>query len=211
MSGPLVHNRLYAGLSFLHKKQGGYIENKLTKDRYNDDRTTGVKGDLLWTPSDPWEVSLGVAYSKYDGDYSETYLPTNRAAAAAVGTDFEEWQTDTGWEGDCDVETWAPHMKVSYAGGNYKIISVSAYRKATQEFDFDPYLSPVTGYLGYIDHTAETFTQELRVQSDDDEASNLQWLGGYSFNDFERKEKLGWALTATPSQMNFFKDATLEG
>ncbi|WP_321529899.1 TonB-dependent receptor [uncultured Desulfuromonas sp.] len=211
VSGPLVHNTLYAGLSFLHKKQGGYIENKLTKDRYNDDRTTGVKGDLLWTPSDPWEVSLGVAYSKYDGDYSETYLPTNRAAAAAVGTDFEEWQADTGWEGDCDVETWAPNMKVSYDGGDFKIISVSAYRKATQEFDFDPYLSPVTGYLGYIDHRAETFTQELRVQSDDDEASNLQWLGGYSFNDFERKEKLGWALTATPSQMNFFKDSTLEG
>ena len=211
LSGPLMADRLYGTLSFLNKNTGGYVENLVTGDQYNSDQTTGLKGDLRWTPGTAWDITLGLAYTKYDGDFSETYLPTTEAAAAAVGTTYEEWQANTDWEGDSEVETWAPNLRVTYDAGAFTIASISAYRDASQEFDFDPYLSPSAGYLGYISHEAETFTQEFRLQSNEDENSNLEWLGGYAFNDFERHEKLGWGLISNPENLYIFKDSTLNG
>ncbi len=210
LSGPLVDDALFGGLSLMVKSQGGYIKNTRTDDLYNSDRTMGMRGNLRWTPNTAWEMSFGMAYTDYDADYSETYLPTTRAAASHLGLEFKKWEIDTDWEGKSEVKTLAPSLNVKFDGGSYTVTSISAYRNSRQEFDFNPYVT-TGGTLGVINHDANTFTQELRLQSDAGESSNLEWMGGYFLNVFERDMQLGWALTSSPSAKTYFKDSKLKG
>jgi len=192
-SGPLVEERLSGGIAFSAQGQGGYVKNVHTGDRYNEDRTFAARGNLVWTLSEAWKIFTGVAYSDLQADNGFLRLPFDQRSASLLGQNKKAWQSDIDWEGNTTVKTLAPNLKINYDGGPVDVIAVTAYRNTNQEFDFDLDQTPRDGGYARFKNELETFSQELRVQSDNESESPLQWMAGYFYSAFDRHLTSGMA------------------
>lgn len=201
-SGPLVEGKLAGGLAFMTERQGGYVKNNHTGDNYNSDTKTGVRGSLVWTPSDAWDVTMGLTYTKVDADYGFIYLP--------MSSD-KEWEMDQDWEGESEVETWAPNLKITYDAGSVDLVSITAYRHTDHYLDYDYDLTSSPNWFAVGVNDSQNFSQEFRVQSSADQGSSLEWVAGVFHYSFERDVERGWGSPATPSAVTLFIDTNLKG
>lgn len=190
-SGPLVSEKLFGGLAMMVKKRGGYIENLYSDDRYNDETLSGARGSLVWTPVDSLKLTAGLAYTDVDAKGAAILLPMNEAAAARLGQSYGEWETDINDEGFNRVQNLAPNLKIDYDAGMADIVSVSTYRKSKQDFEYDFDLTNIAALIGVNEATSESWSQELRVQSKDDNNSRFQWMAGYYHSAFTRNQAIG--------------------
>src|SRR6185436_14519166 len=94
------------------------------------------------------------------------------------------------FNGFVDTDTWGAALKGSYQNEIVKVTSISSYRNwkqnLLQDFDF----SPFPARLGFTVPELDQWSQELRVQSND-ETKNLKWLGGIYFSDANTKGNSG--------------------
>lgn len=209
VSGPLVADRLYGGLALMGKERGGYIKNLYTDDRYNDETLTGARGAVVWTPVDSLKLTAGLAFSNVDATGGSILLPMDKAAAARVGQDYEEWETNVDDEGFNHVQNVAPNLKISYDTGFFDLVSVSTYRKSMQDFCFDFDLTNASNLIGESEATSESWTQEIRIQSKDENNSPFQWTTGYFHSAFTRDQNMG--IGAPSAAIPLMLDATLRG
>lgn len=208
-SGPLVPGKLFGGLALMGKKQGGYIKNLNTDDRYNDETLSGARGSLVWTPIATLKVTAGLTFSDVDGTGGTILLPMDGAAAARVGQKYEEWEANLDNEGSNQVQNVAPNLKVSYDAGFADLVSVSTFRKSTQDFEFDFDLTNAPNLIGTSEASSESWTQEIRAQSKDDNNDHFQWVAGYFHNAFTRKQDMGVGNPSAPIPLML--DAELSG
>lgn len=213
VSGPLVEDKLSAGVAAMFREQGGYVYNQFTGERYNTGRNTGLKGNINWTPSKAWDIAAGLVYSKNDSEYGSISVPYNEAAAMSLpdGQQFGKWKVNHDWDGGTDVETWAPHLKINYAFDALELTSTSAYRSSSQEFDYDMDLTSIPALFGIITGDFKSFTQELRIQSKADEQADFEWLGGYFYHYFDRQQLFGTGSPMNPSVITPNIDAEMDG
>lgn len=213
ISGPIKEGVLKGGLSLMQSGQEGYIYNSYNSDRYNRDKKTGLSGTLSWTPTKAWDISGGLAYSKADENNGHVKVPYDEAAAAALpdGQSYGEWKTNIDHEGNTDVETWAPHLKILYQLDSVEFTSVTAYRNSSQQQDFDIDLTSQPNGYGYAKGKFKTLTQELRVQSTTGDQDDYKWLTGYFFHDFDRKQLLAMGAPPVPYTFMPFIDSRLQG
>jgi len=191
VSGPLVTEKLFGDLALMVKRQGGYIKNLYTDDRYNHELLSGARGTLVWTPVDRLKMTAGMSYSNVDAKGSAIMTPMNGAAAARLGQRYEKWQSDIDDEGYNRVQNLAPHLKIGYDAGIAEIVSVTTYRKSKQDFEYDFDLTSAPTTIGVSEASSESWSQELRLQSKDENNSHFQWLAGYYHNAFTRNQAVG--------------------
>jgi len=213
IGGPIVEEKLSGSLAFMSRTNGAYILNQANDHRYNDDRNIGLKGNFSWTPTGSWDISGGLNYSKAAGNYGFIYLPYDGAAATKAGQADAKWQTNIDEEGDSHVETLAPHLKVNYKLDDMEITSITAYRRTQHEFLMDMDLTPMPIMWGGAQSEFQTLSQELRVQSLNDESSPLEWMAGYYFYTFNRDQFYDGVRMVAPGvhAPMVFNDAKLRG
>lgn len=139
--------------------------------------------------TDRLNVSAGITYTDIAANYGYLYEPIDEAAARKLGRSHDKWTVDVDEEGDSKLQTIAPHLKVDYEFDAMELVSVSTFRNSTQRFYFDLDFTPANMMYGWSRGHFNAFSQELRLQSTDEE-SNLEWLGGYFFHAFERKQTI---------------------
>lgn len=212
LSGPLVEETLSAGVAFMSKKNGGYIKNNYSGDLYNSDSSYGGRGSLVWTPSKDWDITLGASYAEFDSDASHVYVPMTDAAAAAMGMDKKKWENNLDKEGFGETQSLSTNLSMTYDAGPMEVVSVSTYSQTDLSYQYDGDAS--TGgfaYFANVGGDTENYSQELRLQSQEDEDSPLEWLVGYYFYQFERNQTFGSAFNATPSAVTPGLDTRLRG
>ncbi len=208
-NGPLIADKLYGGLALMGKGQGGYIKNRHTDDLYNSETLSGARGTLVWTPTDSLKLTAGLAFSDVDGTGGCILLPLDKAAATRAGQKYEKWKIDVDDEGSNQVQSLAPNLKINYDAGFADLISISTYRKSTQDVSYDFDLSSASLLIGESEATTETWSQELRVQSKDENNSHFQWVAGYFHNAFTRNQNMG--IGAPSASIPLMLDAELRG
>jgi iron complex outermembrane receptor protein len=208
-SGPLVEGKLFGGLALMGKGQGGYIKNLDTDDRYNSSTLSGARGSLVWTPVDRLKLTAGLAFSDVDNKGGCILLPLDEAASARIGQDYGEWEANLDDEGYNKVQNVAPHLKINYDAGFADLISVSTYRRSTQDFDFDFDLTNSPVLSGISEATTTAWTQEVRMQSQDENNSRFHWTVGYFHNAFDRKQNMG--IGSPNASIPLMLDAELRG
>lgn len=192
VSGPILEDRLKGRLALTTKHEGGYVVNRATDEPYNDSQVTASNGSLVFTPTDNLKISGGLSYTNLSGDAGYVYAPYDRAAAASLGLSYDEWEVDVDEEGYSDQETLGSNVQINYQFDTMEVTSITAYRKTRQRFGYDGDLTPTPGQLGFADNEFGTLTQELRLQSMEDEDSPFNWLVGYFLHGFERDMALGF-------------------
>ncbi|MGH9160544.1 MAG: TonB-dependent receptor, partial [Vicinamibacteraceae bacterium] len=175
-SGPVVRDRLSAGISFAQVSRDGLTVNDLTGSDLDNRSAFSGKGQLLWTPSDAWEARVIVAGERArDGDYALHDLAALRERPFHASRDFE---------GRTDRDVIATTVHARRTGSRIVFSTTTGFvRWATQDVTDLDYSS---GPFVTRDNTERDLqvTQELRLASADERPvvlSNqalLKWQAG---------------------------------
>ncbi|MBE7385543.1 MAG: TonB-dependent receptor [Leptolyngbya sp. SIO1E4] len=169
VSGPIIEDELFYRLSGNYGRQDGFVTNTLLDTDIDDSSGGTGRAQLLWTPSDEWEILFNASF----GDYREGAEPF-----VLLGSS-DPFETELDFNGFNDLVTNAQSLRVAYRAPSIRVTSITAHRFSCQEAAFDQDATAADLEINAPDFASRVFTQELRVQSP--EASDrLQWIvGGY--------------------------------
>ncbi|NEP59283.1 MAG: TonB-dependent receptor [Symploca sp. SIO2G7] len=169
VSGPIEQNRLFFRLTGNYLSRDGFLENTFLDDDVDDQSGGGSRGQLLWTPSEDWEISFNVAFDDYrDGDVPFVLLNQS-----------DPLETERDFNGFNNLNSNTQSLKIAYNNPNFSVTSITARRYFHQEYDNEGDLTLADSFRAIQEFESTVWTQELRLQSPND-ANQFQWLlGGY--------------------------------
>jgi iron complex outermembrane receptor protein len=182
VSGPVIKDRLAIGFSGLFETREGYVHNAVLNDSYGDIEEMSGRMQLVYTPSADLEIlfTLGLASQDNGGP---NFTSNNGGDLYTVLQGIEGFQ-----KYDSDVEA----LRITSKRDGYNIVSATSrqYNDGNILYDFGTFFgsNPFTleTVYGTYDVEEEAYTQEFRVESDDD-SSPLQWTAGVFFGTRDNK------------------------
>ncbi|MDE1914839.1 MAG: TonB-dependent receptor [Sphingomonadales bacterium] len=197
---PLASNAAIRVAGFGNLRQGPDYD--VTSGKYVSNNTWGLRGHLLWEPTDKLTINLIGDYTKTrttnGGDFF-TFVKASGAAAFPLAAGVPDNVAGnlascgvTAYEGNRNFCTSQSYVDRSYTGGAslqidyraepFTITSITSYRKsletgsgaASNVFRADPLLLQV--FNGDLHRPIDLFTQELRVSSPADQL--FEYTGG---------------------------------
>lgn len=192
VTGPIAENVAFSiGGSF--NRRDGYAQDLKLDTDVNDRNRWGVRGQLLFEPTDALSIRLIGDYDKIDENCciagnviaGPTVAITN-ALAGGPSVDANNpfsYDVYNNFLSTNEIENYGGSAQIDYDLGNLALTSITAYRKVQADTNQD---SDFTGadLIGEKSDNVgiDTFTQEFRVTSDFDGPLNFL-LGGYYFNE----------------------------
>ncbi|MEM1253379.1 MAG: TonB-dependent receptor [Cyanobacteria bacterium P01_H01_bin.21] len=166
MSDNLVPDTLGIRLAAVYRGHNGFTDNILLDDNADEQSSLAGRANLVWTPSDRWNVSVNVAASGIEDDAS-VYVPTDQ------DDPFEVSRSNNG-EFDLDVNTQS--LRVGYEGDRLQFASITSHSDTDYNYiDFNDDFGSILN----SDFDQEIFNQEIRLQSPES-AHQLKWIAGAS-------------------------------
>ncbi|MEM9216573.1 MAG: TonB-dependent receptor [Cyanobacteria bacterium P01_F01_bin.150] len=167
VSTSLIPDTLGIRLAGFFRDHNGFTNNVLLGDGADEQSGLAGRANLVWTPSDRWNVSLNIAASDTNDDAS-VYVPIDQ------DDPFEVSRSDNG-EFELDVHTQS--LRVGYEGDRLRFTSITSHSDTFYNFTS---FNDDFGSITLSDYDQEIFNQELRLQSPTD-ADSLQWIVGAYF------------------------------
>ena len=200
LSGPLVKDKFFVRFSGHHDRSDGYMENRFDgDDKANQPENTDARLSFRYTPDPALILDFGIDALRYESRY------TDFVALSQIRSDSDPHTANVDYKGDALKEAYTSHLRVEYDTGNKKIISISSLYEDDNRLDPDMDFTPADGQRQFYQRNYSTFSQELRLVSDD-QKSPLEWIVGlYGFKE-DQDNRLVYTLGqdwADPS-MGFF-------
>ena len=191
VTGPLSET-VAASLSGSYNNQDGYARDVIRGAESNNRNRYGVRGQLLFKPTDDLKIRLIADYDKID-EICCTVVnvfdgPTGGAVRALGGrvlsNDRFTHNFATNFDSFSKIENYGGSAQVDWKfGGNLSLVSISAYRHVSNEGDADSDFTSADLIGRNSGKTSiNTYTQEARITSDYDGFFNFL-LGGFYFNE----------------------------
>ncbi|MDO9370219.1 MAG: TonB-dependent receptor [Sphingopyxis sp.] len=176
-----------------YNRRDGYAQDLKLDTDVNDRNRYGVRGQLLFEPTDALSIRLIGDYDKIDENCciagnviaGPTVAITNALAGGPSVDANNPFSFDVynNFLSTNEIENYGGSAQIDYDLGNLALTSITAYRKVQADTNQD---SDFTGadLIGEKSDNVgiDTFTQEFRVTSDFDGPLNFL-LGGYYFNE----------------------------
>jgi outer membrane receptor protein involved in Fe transport len=192
VTGP-ISDTIAFSLGGSYKRRDGYAQDLKLDTDVNDRNRWGVRGQLLFEPTDALSIRLIGDYDKIDENCciagnviaGPTVAITN-ALAGGPSVDANNpfsYDVYNNFLSSNEIENYGGSAQIDYDLGNLALTSISAYRQVraltNQDSDFTgaDLIGENSQNLGI-----DTFTQEFRVTSDFDGPLNFL-VGGYYFNE----------------------------
>ena len=157
ISGPIVENKFFIGLSGRYFEKDGYIKNTYLNKNVNDKETLSGRLNLRYLVNDDLELSLITALErKRDGGTNLTRVTNNDPYN--IDMDFEEPQ-------ETDTTTFA--LKIDYNLDEYSSIeAITSYRNFDYYTidDFDKTANPIYKQHAFTSIEMENISQEVRYK-----------------------------------------------
>nr|WP_319395836.1 TonB-dependent receptor [uncultured Desulfobacter sp.] len=176
ISGAIVKDKLYLGISGKHYEKDGFVENTTTGEPVDDREHNYGKIYLRMTPTDNLEASLISSYIKYDNGGSTSGSP--KAENRTVSNDLDTFNKSS---------VWSNSLNISYAlNESLTFTSITAYRYFNEYLanDFDYTSDPSQKFHIFADSTYETLSQELRTNY---EVNRINLVSGIYLESSETK------------------------
>lgn len=193
VGGPIVPGELSLRLAAEKRDSDGAIRN-ITRDTPEAPvDALMLRGKLLWTPSALPGFEARVSYLHYDrkAGYDFSYANTDRPGY------FDDRVATSNDPNSSDARADIGTLELTYAlGGGLALSSVTSYSDTRLVRRFDSDLTEVSAGNGYNPYTADTVTQELRLNYDSSWLSGL--LGGYYFHRDQFNQTTSLTQVPTP-------------
>ncbi len=191
VTGPIA-DTLAVSIEGNFNKRDGYINVVNLNTTSNDRNRWGVRGQILWEPSDTVKVRLIGDYDKIDEvccGVANVFNGPTGAAVGALGGNIDRnkpfsYNTYQNFESVNDIKNYGFSGQVDWdLTDQLSLTSVSAYRAVrsftNQDSDFTS--ADLIG-SNFADTKIDTYTQEVRIASDFDGPLNFL-LGGFYFKE----------------------------
>jgi len=192
VTGPISETVAFS-IGGSYNRRDGYAQDLKLDTDVNDRNRYGVRGQLLFEPTDALSIRLIGDYDKIDENCciagnviaGPTVAITNALAGGPSVDANNPFSFDVynNFLSTNEIENYGGSGQIDYDLGNLALTSITAYRKVkaltNQDSDFTG--ADLIGENSQ-DLGIDTFTQELRITSDFDGPFNFL-LGGYYFNE----------------------------
>lgn len=173
ISGALIPDKLFYRLSGNFLRRDGYVTNITTGEDTDFESGGGGRAQLLWTLSENWEVLFNASvYGYRDGS-----PPISRPDLGQSPS-----ETDLNEVGFNNLDTNSQALRVAYENPDLKFTSITARRFSDQEATNDSDGTQSDGIVQFTDLDSTVFSQELRLQSVENDGP-FSWLVGAYFED----------------------------
>ena len=173
LSGGLT-STVFGSLALTYDERDGLYNNTFLNEETGDYDRMSARGKLRWVPNDDWDISLNYDYSK-------------RESSEPIGTEasLPRFEYRGGQPSEDRTEFWGVALEANYTLDNgYQIVSISSYRDAEFFLSADDDMAPARIQTSTFDEFNEQVTQEIRLQSPEDQ--DFTWLVGLYYYDSER-------------------------
>ena len=161
VSGPMVEDKLFMGVSAKHYEKDGFIKNSLLGGYYNDKENDYGRVNLRYTPTDNLEISLSSSRLEYDNEGIDYIDSSDLIGDRIISRD----------ENGYDRSTITSHaLKVSYDINNYLLESITTYRDIHTDT-----LYVNSAYKTDDNSEHNKYSQELRISNSRD---SFKWTAG---------------------------------
>lgn len=207
IGGPLVSDKLAVRAAAQYVDDDGYTYNRVTGHDVNDTNYWAIRLSALYTPTDDLEVLFQVNRFANRGSATQpqhrALFPLTPAATGADGfcapayyssgqcgdafgyadTDNDDRALDANLEGKDRIDLFGASAQANWNLGATSLVSVTAFswahRNALENTDASPAQMLEINYLA----RQHQFTQELRLQSNDDPDARFEWVVGAYYMD----------------------------
>ena len=176
-----------------YNRRDGYAQDLHLDTDVNDRNRWGVRGQLLFEPTDALSIRLIGDYDKIDENCciagnviaGPTVAITN-ALAGGPSVDANNpfsYNVYNNFLSTNEIENYGGSAQIDYDLGNLALTSITAYRKVQADTNQDSDFTAADLIGEKSDNVGiDTFTQEIRLTSDFDGPINFL-IGGYYFNE----------------------------
>jgi outer membrane receptor protein involved in Fe transport len=192
VTGPISETVAFS-IGGSYNRRDGYAQDLKLDTDVNDRNRWGVRGQLLFEPTDALSIRLIGDYDKIDENCciagnviaGPTVAITNALAGgpSVDANDPFSYDVYNNFLSSNKIKNYGGSAQIDYDLGNLALTSITAYRKVQADTNQD---SDFTGadLIGEKSDNVgiDTFTQEVRLTSDFDGPLNFL-IGGYYFNE----------------------------
>nr|WP_319395859.1 TonB-dependent receptor [uncultured Desulfobacter sp.] len=179
LSGPIVQDRFFFGLSGQYYDKDGFIKNGYTGDVENDKEHWFGKGQLKWTPINGLDLSLIFSQLEYDNDGNKMGLSEDGAAALGL-TASGDREVYSDFDTKEESFTSSQALKVSYDfNDTLNVTSITSHRLSKTDFDIDYDFNPVALWPASNNNEYDKIAQELRLSSN---TKKMSWVAGIYYD-----------------------------
>ena len=191
ITGPISETLAYSASAYYNKRDG-YTDDLATGSDVNQRDRYGLRGQLLFTPSDDLEIRLIADYDKIDeiccSVVNVVNGPTGGAVLAVGGNiDFENpfsYEVYNNFDSENDIENKGISGQVDFALDFADFTSITAYRTSSLDTNGDSDFTSADLIGSDTDMTEiDTFTQEFRLTSNNTEGMFDWMVGGFYFDE----------------------------
>ncbi|MEA5617128.1 TonB-dependent receptor [Cronbergia sp. UHCC 0137] len=169
LSDAIIPDRLFFRLAGGYKARDGYGQNILDGSNLGEQSSITGRGQILWTPSPDWTISLN-ATGAYNNDSGSALADLNSP---------NRYDTAINDNGFVQLSTNSQALRIGYDGERFRATAITVHRKFNQDSGSDADLSPVDLIRNINNFSSDLWSQEIRFQSPSN-ANKLRWLiGGY--------------------------------
>lgn len=209
---PIVKDRLAVRVVALQRFDAGYLDNTGTgEDGSNDLRVRGLRGSIVWTPSEGTTVSALGLYQEYDLDDQTYVLFGADLKTFARSTNVDEFQ-------DTDIQLYSLRLDQDLGFADLTALASYTEKRANLAFDDSVFLGidarTGTAQLSSSTGTSKTDYAELRLASNGD--GPFTWLIGGNYTrlrsdstDGAFLEGIGAYIDANPDQFGGQSSSTI--
>jgi iron complex outermembrane receptor protein len=199
LNAPIIKDQLYAGFAGTFSEQDGFLENLFNNERISGYQKENGLFRLVYRPVKELEIGLYLGLGETDQD--------SFSGVQAFQQQPSPYQVFTPFNGFNHERNNLEALRIVWHGDGYRILNVTSRQAQTVNQLLNttlffgapgssalfpnpapppPVLAiPIVPYnwidTGF-DQKIETYTEELRAESEDPEA-DLQWRGGFFFSD----------------------------
>jgi outer membrane receptor protein involved in Fe transport len=200
---PVVEDKLAVRVVALQRFDAGYLDNTGTgEDGSNDLRVRGLRGSVVWTPTEGTTISALGLYQEYDLDDQTYVLFGDDPKTFARNTNVDEFQ-------DTEIQLYSLRLDQDLGFANLTAIGSYAEKRADLAFDDSVFLGidarTGTAQLSSSSGRSKTDYAELRLTSNGDGPFN--WLIGGNYTklrsdntDGSFLEGIGAFIDANPAE-----------
>ena len=183
LSDSPIPDTLGIRLAGIYSAQDGFTENTFLDNNANDQSNIAGRFNLVWTPSDAWNMALNVTGSR-DEDGASVYVPIDQDDPFEVARDEN---------GSLDLSTSTQSLRIAYDTSALRFTSITAHSFTDYGYiaDGDDTIDDLGLSVNQL--TQNIWSQEFRLQSPEN-AERLRWLVGayYQSRNFDIQEDVDY-------------------
>ena len=200
-SGPISGDKVLGRFSFRLQDREGQLRNAYLDNQLVDyKKSSAFRGKLLIAPSDKLTFDFRAQYVDQDGGSgyfmpgSNFFLPLPPPNPPII-VDVPEYEIQSNKLGKSFVEASELAAKIDYDMGWATLTSITSFTDVDSGNDQDLDQTLVEAIDILVVDESQTFSQEFRLVSDDDQA--LRWVAGVSYFTQDRFRSLGTTFLGT--------------